>query len=362
MQSKNQISLFPVPLTRWERYSELKRNLTGKCSRKVFPLGEDDKNAIRKGEEKLQTTQIARCLTATEHKQHGDGNYIKEKELKYIGSLNNSKKWKKSNEDLSRNSSQGERVYDPDGLSSCLSAQGGGQGARTGLYAVKDRQPFIYDDYNSKSRKDNITCTLTPNTGSKSERNGQKVVIPFVVGGTQKNAAIMKDKSPALTQAMGTGGGHTPIIIPVLTPDRPNKRQNGRRFKENGDPSFTLTAQDRHGVMIKEATKKGYAIAKEGDSINLSVPNSKTRRGRVGKGIAQTLDTGMQQHTLNGTRIRRLTPTECERLMSWEDGHTKYGINEKGEKVEISNSQRYKMCGNGVVSNVVCEIIKRLYD
>lgn len=87
------------------------------------------------------------------------------------------------------------------------------------------------------------------------------------------------------------------IAIPVLTPDRAEKRQNGRRFKENGEPMFTLTAQDRHGVAVKvkEATKKGYAIAEQGDSINFSVPNSKTRRGRVGKGIAQTLDTQCNQ-------------------------------------------------------------------
>ena len=44
-------------------------------------------------------------------------------------------------------------------------------------------------------------------------------------------------------------------------PDRAEKRQNGRRFKEDGDPAFTLTAQDRHGVAIKikEATKRGYS-------------------------------------------------------------------------------------------------------
>ena len=38
------------------------------------------------------------------------------------------------------------------------------------------------------------------------------------------------------------------VAIPVLTPDRAEKRQNGRRFKENGEPMFTLTSQDRHGV------------------------------------------------------------------------------------------------------------------
>lgn len=48
-------------------------------------------------------------------------------------------------------------------------------------------------------------------------------------------------------------------------------------------------------ILVPEATKKGYAKAHEGDSVNLEQPNSKTRRGRVGKEIAQTLLTGCQQ-------------------------------------------------------------------
>lgn len=86
--------------------------------------------------------------------------------------------------------------------------------------------------------------------------------------------------------------GPKQVAIPVLTPDRVNKRQNGRRFKEDNDPMFTLTSQDRHGIAIREATKKGYAEAMEGDSVNTSFPNSKTRRGRVGKQVAQTLQAG----------------------------------------------------------------------
>lgn len=61
------------------------------------------------------------------------------------------------------------------------------------------------------------------------------------------------------------------VAIPVLTPDRAEKRQNGRRFKENGEPMFTLTGQDRHGIAIevKEATKQGYAECRVGiDSVN----------------------------------------------------------------------------------------------
>ena len=82
----------------------------------------------------------------------------------------------------------------------------------------------------------------------------------------------------------GAKQDHTMVVCPVLTPDRAEKRQNGRRFKDDGEPSFTLTAQDIHGVAVevREATKQGYALAHPGDSINLAMPESKTRRGRVG--------------------------------------------------------------------------------
>ncbi len=104
-------------------------------------------------------------------------------------------------------------------------------------------------------------------------------------------------------------------------------------------------------VKIPEATKKGYAEAETGDSINLSVMGSSTRRGRTGKGIAQTLDTGMQQHTLTpDMKIRRLTPRECERLQGFPDGWTAL----------VSDSQRYKCCGNAVTVNVIRAIMKKL--
>ena len=154
-------------------------------------------------------------------------------------------------------------------------------------------------------------------------------------------------------RAVGGGIGAKTGLYQVnacLTPDRKDKKQNGRRFKDHEEPMFTLTSQDKHGVMITEATKKGYAIAKEGDSINLTAPSSKTRRGRVGKQIANTIDTGAQQYTLTASKIRRLTPTECERLQGFPDGWTE----------GISDTQRYKCLGNAVTTNVVCEIAKRL--
>lgn len=179
------------------------------------------------------------------------------------------------------------------------------------------------------------------------------------------------------------------IVLPVLTPEREEKRQNGRRFKDNNEDMFTLTAQDRHGVAIevKEATKKGYAVAHEGDSINLSMPDSKTRRGRIGGAVAQTLDTSCNQgviETIKGNTprehpgqyveiypgtivyavwyekyqcyiaIRKLTPRECFRLQGWTDDYF-----EKAQFVN-SDSQLYKQAGNGVTVNVVEAIAKEL--
>lgn len=107
--------------------------------------------------------------------------------------------------------------------------------------------------------------------------------------------------SPTLNTMQG--GMRQPFIAPVLTPDRLEKRQNGRRFKEDGEPSFTLTSQDRHGVFDR-------------------------------------------------LKIRRLTPLECERLQGFPDNWT---------AVEnTSDSQRYKMLGNAVTVNVIRDIMERI--
>lgn len=69
-------------------------------------------------------------------------------------------------------------------------------------------------------------------------------------------------------------------------------------------------------ILIKNATKKGYVEAVEGDSINLAYPNSETRRWRVGHQVSQTLTVNNSIAVLDSqTRIRKLTPKECWRLM-----------------------------------------------
>lgn len=149
--------------------------------------------------------------------------------------------------------------------------------------------------------------------------------------------------------------GPKQIAIPVLTPDRTEKHQNGRRFKEDGEEMFTLTAQDRHGVLVREATTKGYAEALPGDSVNISHPNSETRRGRIGKGIANTLLTGKEQAVVTEEfKIRKLTPRECWRLQGFPDWAF-----DRAKQVN-SDSQLYKQAGNSVTVPVIADIAKRL--
>ena len=138
------------------------------------------------------------------------------------------------------------------------------------------------------------------------------------------------------------------------------------RVYDSSGISTTLTDGGGMGAKtglyrIPEATKKGYAEAKVGDSINLSVPNSKTRRGRVGKGEAQTLDTGMQQYTIDKTAIRRLTPIECMRLQGFPDDWNEKGIM-GGKVVEMSDTQRYKQAGNAVSVPIVSMVAERIKD
>lgn len=240
------------------------------------------------------------------------------------------------------------------------------------------------------------TSRVFPITGENTEFHNQSTI--KIVGNTKNPKGTRQGSRSIVHDPNGIVGALTAtdykepkqIAMPVLTPDRVKKRQNGRRFKTNGEPMFTITTQDRHGVLVREATKQGYAVANVGDSINFSHPNSKIRRGRVGKNIANTLLTSDEQcvvlpqiiqkpHGFNkggvhniaptltkssyqennflkieGVSIRKLTPRECWRLQGFPDW-----VFDKAQEVN-SNSQLYKQAGNSVTVNVIEEIAKRL--
>lgn len=111
---------------------------------------------------------------------------------------------------------------------------------------------------------------------------------------------------------------------------------------------------------VKEAIKKGYAEIYEGDSVNLEQPNSKTRRGRVGKGCAQILTTSCNQAVIEpeikSLRVRKLTPKECYKLMGFTDKQF------DRSQAFSSDSQLYKQAGNSIVVDVLYYIFGKLFE
>ena len=139
---------------------------------------------------------------------------------------------------------------------------------------------------------------------------------------------------------------------------QPNFNQCGMVYETDGIAPTIRTYQGgglEPKIRVKEATSKGYAEAEVRDSVSLSHPNSKTRRGRVGKQVANTLLTGESQGVIEPDfRIRKLTPREYWRLQGFPDWAF-----DKAQEVN-SNSQLYKQAGNSVTVNVIAEIAKEL--
>lgn len=250
-------------------------HLGGFGGRKVFPIGQNDgKIADLQGQQGIAnsittgathttgayiTEPTANCLTARYEGAQATGTYIIESEQhaqvkQLIPGM------------------QGMRVYGVEGgLSVTLSSQGGGCGAKTGLYMVQA----------------------------------------------------------------------------VLTPDREEKRQNGRRIKSDGEPMFTLTAQDRHGVMITEPT---VFEEREDEEMRFFKDN-----------LCETLrtisDCENKRVIYPNARIRRLTPRECWRLQGIPDE-----ITDKVMAAGISDSQMYRGAGDACTVNVINAIAERLAE
>lgn len=113
---------------------------------------------------------------------------------------------------------------------------------------------------------------------------------------------------------------------------------------------YSKIPTDGFYVSVRQGTKKGFDVAGPGDSINISFPKSLTRRGRVGKGVAQTLDCNCSQAVIQNEKLRKLTPRECFRLQDFPDTF----------KQVVSNSQAYKQAGNSISVNVIEMIFNQI--
>ena len=150
----------------------------------------------------------------------------------------------------------------------------------------------------------------------------------------------------------------TGVCIPCITPDRVEKRQNGRRFKEDGDPSFTLTSQDRHGVLMPVKWRNTKELLGN-EPIGIEIRTDELRMFQDNQmGALRTItECGNKGIIETDYRIRKLTPKECFRLMGFSDEEFQRCVD-----AGVSNSQLYKQAGNSIVTDVLYYIFKNLLN
>lgn len=144
------------------------------------------------------------------------------------------------------------------------------------------------------------------------------------------------------------------IAIPVSTPNRIKRRCEGRRFKTDGEPMFTLTTQDRHGVLIYNKLKQvGYINTNFQGNRIYDVNGISSTITSNGEGIGSKTNL----YLLDNYKIRKLTPLECWRLMGFKDEDFY-----KAKNLGLSDNQLYKLAGNSIVVNVLEEILKKIFS
>lgn len=220
---------------------------------------------------------------------------------------------------------QGYRVLNPDGVNQSLAANGGNSGGRTfikidnGVDTKIQVEGNIFPSGHASGEeliklndKNGIACSLCGNGGGQGGKTGL-----YLLGGTKDNLVRTIDAN------------YHKGISP--------KRQRRTHIVEKR-------------LKLRVNTKKGYQEAKKGDGVRLDHLNSTTGRARTMSGVSNTILTGGNQGVVTEDyQIRRLTPVECERLQGFPDDWTRYGAD--GER--ISDTQRYKCCGNAVTVNVI---------
>lgn len=206
---------------------------------------------------------------------------------------------------------------------------------------------------------------ILPITSTDGKDSNTKINI---VGSTDPNKKIQQRKyiygDYGLMGCLTATDYKEPKIVQIGRLSDSN-RENSSRYRVYGTDGLSPCLSTMQGgglqphVLVKSATKCGYEVATLGDGINFAYPNSKLRRGRVGKGCAQTLDRSCNQGVFiqDGEEyvIRKLTPKECMRLQGVPDEYT-----DKLIQAGISDSQIYKAAGDGLSVPIAKEIGERI--
>jgi len=260
---------------------ESNKQINAQKSRNIIVVGNTSPSGDH-GRDVLSIAGITSCLTATDH-CHPKQIALKESEIIVVGNT-------------TRSGHNSANVYSKEGISSTIALSHPTQ------IALEYIEPEQVTNFQGK------TISNALRSGGRNTYTNKHNWDTIIIAGTlltHKDGKGFREMKEGIcptipARAREDGSGQPVIAIPVLTPDRLEKRQNGRRFKTNNEPSFTITAQDKHGVY-------------------------------------------------NGKTIRRITPLECERLQGFPDDWTRRDCDNN----IVADTSRYKALGNAVTVNVI---------
>ena len=211
---------------------------------------------------------------------------------------------------------QGYRVYDTDGPACTQTSSGGGGGAKTGLYLVG----------------------FNRNDGVKGIRETALTLNASDYKGINRNQTVN-------------------AVFVDLTAGHPKETELARCLTaQYGKTTLSHHQGERSGVLlIREATKKGYAEAEPGDGVKLGYEGCDGKRGRVGHGVSHTLTATGRHGVVERTgRIRKLMPRECLRLQGFDEDQIDRLL------AITSDAQAYRQAGNAVPVNVIEAIGRKI--
>ena len=263
------------------------------------------------------------------------------------------------------------RVYSPDGKAPTLTTNGGGNrepkvvaGAWRGRSLDKDGKNV---DWKSTTPKQMLELRKDEKSNALSQVTKDNVVVQSYREVRTEEAKRLRRESK-----QKTGKDHTPFRAKELVP-----REDGKvgpvtpglnndhlislqklPLPEEDTGERIVVDEEKKQLIIKEATNKGFTVIEDGDCFDITHFDSKTRRGRSMKYKCNALTAGTYNYMRyehpkdesSDVYWRKLTPIECERLQTVPDNYT----------ASVSNTQRYKMLGNGWTIEVIAHILKNM--
>tara|TARA_R100000654_G_scaffold69141_1_gene98545 strand:- start:3130 stop:4479 length:1350 start_codon:yes stop_codon:yes gene_type:complete len=242
------------------------------------------------------------------------------------------------------------------------------KGASVDQYKKKSRRQLVSKKISDYNLSDKMNKRVRENPRSRAFKPNQKKSGALLANqaktSTDSLYALSKTKQVGgaiRSRSLNKDGKHVdwkttkPTQILEL---RKDKKSNAVStvFKDsvvvsNDTEERIIVDEENRQLIIAEATKKGYTVIEDGDCFDINYPKSKTRRGRNMKYKCNPLTPTAQDYMrFENLTWRKLTPLECERLQTVPDNYTE----------GVSNTQRYKMLGNGWTVDVIAHILANM--